>query len=390
MEKTTFADDLIAGLNNPQKAFHMPNGSKPHSSAKKQYQSMYTDMRSATRFLLDDEFVDFAMEASMRVDANELLDQYKLFGLPNDVVWIEWNETKRQETIQRVASEIGHKTNIDFDGIAENVGYLCEASPPTAYDGPAWMGTPFIAVEESNRKKICSSPLSIFFAQYNEVEGTGFSERHHRAFLADFIGSNDFTSDDLQLATDAEHNATMDTLGDWWCDDQLKNPSKDVGNSFLEILNHIRIIQGRSIDLFVDIKNTKWTTELAGKLENAGRYMVRGDARFLITVFSMLNYDWIIKETKEATASRQYRYGKFYRGNSHIQISLDLPKLHGIQILPKGFHSMNESNRRQHSVRGHWRFIRKTGKRTWVTPHTRGNAKLGIITKDYKLKHTGA
>jgi hypothetical protein len=67
-------------------------------------------------------------------------------------------------------------------------------------------------------------------------------------------------------------------------------------------------------------------------------------------------------------------------------VALDLPKWQGVTITPKGFGEMNESSRRQHSVRGHWRRY-KTGERVWINSHLRGDPKLGTITKDFRLQH---
>lgn len=40
---------------------------------------------------------------------------------------------------------------------------------------------------------------------------------------------------------------------------------------------------------------------------------------------------------------------------------------------------------RLHPVRGHWRSL-KSGKRSWVPPHWRGDDELGVVTHDYELK----
>jgi len=45
--------------------------------------------------------------------------------------------------------------------------------------------------------------------------------------------------------------------------------------------------------------------------------------------------------------------------------------------------------KRLHQVRGHWRVYKDEFKnvksRTWITEHRRGNAKLGVVHKDYHL-----
>lgn len=41
---------------------------------------------------------------------------------------------------------------------------------------------------------------------------------------------------------------------------------------------------------------------------------------------------------------------------------------------------------RQHDVRGHW--VNRNGKRFWRKPHKRGDASLGVVFHDYKIKPT--
>lgn len=83
-ERYSFADDVIAALNNPKRGFYMKGFSPETTQFRRQRQqrisSMRKDMRLATRYVLDDDFVDFAMEASMRADGEELVDQYKFMS----------------------------------------------------------------------------------------------------------------------------------------------------------------------------------------------------------------------------------------------------------------------------------------------------------------------
>ena len=44
----------------------------------------------------------------------------------------------------------------------------------------------------------------------------------------------------------------------------------------------------------------------------------------------------------------------------------------------------SQSKKRLHGVRGHLRQL-QNGKIIWVNPYKRGDASLGVITKDYKL-----
>lgn len=391
-ERYNFADDVIAALNNPKRGFFVSEEAKGLPATKSRMSQLYRNARRATRYVLDDNFIDLAQEASMRAGIGDLLDQYKLIARPDDLMWIEWDETKRQKTVERVSEEIGEKSNINWAAITPSVGYLFEDAPYTGYEGEAFIGTPFWILPRKSERQDCVvvCPHSIFFAQMAEdPEESAFSKGYVRRGIADFLGIPEATISDEMLVRQGKQDAAQITggLGGWWCLRQQNESAEDAGKGLYQLYRHLRMIQGPGIECYVDVNSGKFSSETAENLEKAASDMTNGDIRFLITVFSMLNYDWVIKEKREAQAERKYRYGKFHKGNSHIVLSIDLPKFQGVTVMPRGFGAMNESSRRQHSVRGHWRRYRKTGQRVWISPHLRGDPKLGVITKDYVLTH---
>ena len=406
----SLADDAIAALANPKRGMVARNSAIYRSSGlKRRAAQLYNNMRQATRFILDDDFVDFAMETSMRSNLVDLVDQYKLFRLPHDNVWIEWDEVRRQKTLERMADEFGLGSSVKWAEIAPRVGYLLNASPYNGYQHESYIATPINTFHDTGQKlqinphetvevpkhydgKVAVSPLSIQFATMQE--GSGFTLEHHRHFLKDFLGDGvPIDEDAVDAARKAEANATIECLGHWWGQrnavgtdfEDTPEDGKSAGNALYDLVAHHRLIQGPGVDFFVDMDTTQWTTEEGERMRQAGLEMTRGDSRFLITVMGMLNFDWVVKTPREA-AGRRYKFGKFRKGDSHIEVAIDLPKFHGITITPKGFGAMNETSRRQHSVRGHWRRYRD-GRRVWITAHLRGDPKLGIITKDYRLQH---
>ena len=112
--------------------------------------------------------------------------------------------------------------------------------------------------------------------------------------------------------------------------------------------------------------------------------MMGGDARFLLLVLAALNYDWLVKDEVPPGNGRKVRYGKILPRSSHITLRVDLPKARGVTLTTHT--PVDGAMRREHEVRGHWRVYKKTGKRSWVKSHKRGNRLLGSITKDYDLR----
>jgi len=375
-----FADDVIAALGNPTKGIHSAKSLRHNSKLSQHSTGLKRMMRSSGRFVLDDDFTAFALEASMRASASDLLSQYELFRLPHEFVWIEWNEIARQQAMLKVGNDIDLQVQQpNWDTIANHVGYLLHNDESiTPHKQESIIANPFIGFDEEYKNTTTASPLSIQFAVLSET--SGFTLEDHRKFREDYTGTK-ATDHEAKKARTDEILATIDGLGEWW----IKKEGEHDKPSLEKLLNHIRLIQGAGVVFYPQYHKT-WTEDGMRNLSKAGMDMTRGDSRFLITVMALLNYDWVIKTPHEPARKQRYKYGKFNKGHSHIEVALDLPKWQGVTITPKGFGEMNESSRRQHSVRGHWRRY-KTGERVWINSHLRGDPKLGTITKDFRLQH---
>ena len=181
-------------------------------------------------------------------------------------------------------------------------------------------------------------------------------------------------------------------LGIQWFNEQLQSLSENMLEtkdwSFIDLTNHIHAVQSKSIDWMVprtsgddpdySAEDHEAITKLSGSLSSAG------DARFLICLLHVLNYDWVIKSPRPMTGRGGLRYGKPIKFNSHIVLEIDLPKVNGVSITPDDYLEEVRGMKRLHDVRGHFRRLRD-GRRVWVKSHKRGNKELGTITKDYLL-----
>lgn len=370
-----FADTLIAGLGQPTKAFPSAKTLRRKTEVLSPTRNLQKRMRTATRFVLDDDFTRYAMEASMKASGQDMLNHYDQFRLPADNVWIEWDEHCRCEEMKKLTDEMGiGMSKLVPSDLADNVGYLFhESNLNTGYEQESVLAHCAMDVDGS----LSLAPLALQFALLSKT--SGYTLRNHKKFVESFSGSP-ATVIDAQLSRAEEISCTRDGLGSWWCAREEADYSQELSTLY----NHIRLVQGQGMALYPPY-HSPYTDEGMKKMSDWGLEMTRGDSRFLITVMALLNYDWIIKTPREGNGTR-YRFGKYHKGNAHIEVSLDLPKWRGVTITPKGFNEMAESNRRQHSVRGHFRKYRD-GRRTWIKAHVRGDAKLGIITKDYRLTH---
>jgi hypothetical protein len=351
--------------------------------------------------------VRHAVSLSMTIDADALLAIIGDAVPPNTPMWIEWDEKVRQEAIGEhylmTNNTVAHSMwSAGLSGTSEYVGYFIEE-----------LDYPFIGTGEEDH--YCFNPVYpsgkegqavtrqriMFDGSAFELSPHPWSDKDHRAFHQDFSftpsDSGEYEEEYKQhLNTHAENVRVL--LGVQWFNEQLESFSKSVKDSwgmmetknwsFIGLTNHIHAVQSRSIDWMVPRKSgddPDYSSEdhdaiarLSGSISSAG------DARFLICLLHVLNYDWVIKTPKLATGRGGIRYGKHVKFNSHIVCEIDLPKVNGVSITPTDYLEEVRGMKRLHDVRGHFRRLRD-GRRVWVKSHKRGNKELGTITKDYLL-----
>ena len=111
-------------------------------------------------------------------------------------------------------------------------------------------------------------------------------------------------------------------------------------------------------------------------------------------ICKLINYDWIV--TSKSKPSKNKARRKTIRGHSipiveHQTIEINLPKHKGQEIRgTKPFTSDMGTPKREHDVRGHFRYYKRTGMKTYIKPHRRGNEKVGRIYNDYVLNYKEA
>jgi len=379
----TLVDSTIAALGNIKRGIEMPKDQHKDLQAIRRSKTLRKSLREATRYTLDDDLLEYIVRLSITIDADDLVERYKTFAPPHKKTFIEWDEKKRVLFFQNATQDldIGEFEEPDLNILADKVGYFFEEflNPSEPYDGDGWMATQFAS---TGSQKIVTYPLSIQF--YEWLDGNGLTYEHEH-WLYEY-SDVDWNKRNHQEEIDAYYqNLIPHLFSEWWFQ---TNNCTSKNSPIKSLANHIRLPQGHAIEFFVDI-DAQFDSNIIRYFLHNSKNIFNGDVRFLITLFSVLNYPWIIKEDAQVSTQRKYQYGGFHRGNSQIELKIDLPKLKGVTIKVKDFQKAFESSRRQHTVRGHFRKL-PDGRMIRVKEHIRGNAKLGIITKDYTLTHTGA
>lgn len=376
----TMCDEILADLSNPQKRVtgfnkiqleRLPNGKTKTHSGKSAAMRCIKDMREAVRYVITDDLLEYLIPVFSTIKSDRLIDSIIESRLPHNKVWIEWNEVSRQTLMQDFAKENNIPTNFfPTDEITPNVGYLLMEAPDA--QDVAWLAQSFANGKNTGANvqhlKGTTTLAPFGFAVYPELDSP--------------------LKNNIEIEID-EDNYWKASTPNPELNVAFELSSAALGHGYLQTQSHWRKPQDLA-DVFSGLGiwqsySSEWLNQ-----KNADRWvknsavMMGADARFLICVLAVLNYDWIIKDDVEPRKStRKLRHGKPLPRMSHVTLTIDLPKMRGVTMLPTAH--IDGASRRLHEVRGHWRRYRKTGKRVWVKSHRRGDAKLGIITKDYVL-----
>lgn len=378
----TMCDEVLADLSRPRKRMlgftasqveRLSDGRQRVYSGKKAAERCYKAIRGATRYVIDDDLLAFLVPLCAEINGRNLLAAITESRLPHPAVWIEWSEIKRQTLMRKYAEDVGKTAMFaPLDDIMPNVGYLL--TEQDGEDNPTWWGEVFVNGQNTGVQarrvpdKTLLAPLA--FTVHPNLDSPlrdciQIEQESPTSMEARIRDGYEHLSNDLRMASAAIGKGYMMSR-DSWPDAQ----------SLMDIFSGLSCVQSYSSEWMNQRRSDRWV-----KLSDD---LVNGDARFLICLLSVLNYDWIVKDDVEAkSAVRRMRRGKVMPRSSHVTLRIDLPKARGVTMLPAA--PVDGASRRQHEVRGHWRRYRKTGKRVWVRSHKRGDAKLGVITKDYLL-----
>jgi hypothetical protein len=111
---------------------------------------------------------------------------------------------------------------------------------------------------------------------------------------------------------------------------------------------------------------------------------------WVIALLSLMNYDYFVEEPKLADPQGIKVKRNVTPYDSHHRVKLTLPKTKGRVIVPKQPKRKESYGVRLHEVAGHKRHYRDASGYVYkvvdIRPHQRGDAKLGVITKDYVVE----
>jgi len=408
-------DQALAALSSPVRGLvnyeNVPlrfnTGQKPFDASKIEFtkltrysreriQETYKILRQTKRYVISNDLLHYIAHLSYYIRPDELLKLIANARPPHDLMWIEWDEEARQKSLlsfsglseDKIENQLHNSYHTDY------VGYFIEDfdfnffSDNRQQDNCHWIFTPVVPFGIKRDSK--SEPLKIQKILFNSggftLSTNPWTDKEREGLLKDFLQE---VTIDLPTLNEANENILEKTI-DILSYDRFKKLYQNeeehwpVYNTLKKLSRYINFVQTRAINWHIPRGNSEdknYNQQQHNNLINS-EFDIKGDAKFLICLLSVLNYDWVIKEKKPAEKQRRMRYGKQIRYDSHIVCEIDLPKKNGISISVSN--PDPQGSKRMHDVRGHFRRL-QSGKRTWVREHRRGNKNLGVITKDYVL-----
>jgi hypothetical protein len=165
--------------------------------------------------------------------------------------------------------------------------------------------------------------------------------------------------------------------------DFQNEPLSEACSDYLDLLHNSRLHQMREV-----FGNEYTDKAFENFVEPWAPYYVRISWEIL----RVLNYPWVVREQARFERSKKGRSPKVTPRDSYYRCKIKLPKPNGVET--RQLEPRDEAyGKRLHQVRGHWRVYRDEHgdfvKRTWIREHRRGDAKLGVVLKDYVLTGEG-
>lgn len=363
-----------------------------------------TNIRQAQRFMLSDDFVRSAYQASL--DFQKVPTWLNLARLPYPRMWVEWDQHVKLDE-QAKAGSILHEP--DETLVAKRGGFLFEEldADTGMWLASRWEGSIRNGGEAftSNLNYVVAPEGSAIMRIKPPPGVTSLTEVMTAIRVPQGMGYERAKIDDL---------IEMMTFG--------IRPGNVKFDPKEEIIGHIknRIVTALSpISMHFQTNARKHLSqkeyeEFCQQASFSVQLCVEEDAgilRFITTVLGLLNEAPNIREPKQARAGYRTMGMNKLQYLGHSMIHLKLPKTKPMRFISRLLdHASNERRRnRAHVARGHWRQVEYGTKFRcdhnptlvengmgictkceriirWIPAHQRGDASLGWVTHEYTLE----
>jgi hypothetical protein len=370
MDTPLLASELISALSNPKRGIeNYVNG----KYAKAMTRNIQVEVVKSQKFVLTNNLLHHAVVGSY-LPPKDLLNATANAIPPFNNMWIEWDEHKRVEYGRKEIVKLVGEDKIaplDLVEIPSKIGYHIQK-----VDGE------FLYACYYKSSQGCFRSPEMGFDIHNEVytyEKYVNQWKKHNGNNPNVISEKSYHKEVFQQG--------RVLLSQPYCD-YYKEKDK---TSLATLMTHLSPTQTAA---------THWTRtaeEFDRPMTSADAFhhgrelsLITGDARFLLSLLNILNYDLIVTENR--TPPKQIEHislGRKVPKNEYKLVEINLPKPRGKKVYKQIF-SGHGSPKREHWRRGHWRRVNDVKgnfvKRIWIEEQKVGNPEYGSIIHDYVLK----
>lgn len=360
-------NEVLSGLAVPKRSMHSYRESRRGDFA---IRSFRNDMAKAERMKLSDNFVEHAVALSFSYPKYfaKLIER----AIPAfDTLWIEWDELKRFDCIQDNFQKTGIPLDDNRDSVANRLGYLIRNNGNGCFEYSLVMCDPLDSA--SNATKI-TGPMCSFLFSNDPDEPVSLNSSKFK------VGKDSFMT--TQEDKDTRNNFMGALMGRAYI-----NNNDGATDEFLKWTPNLQI---NPHDFFAcqDMQPIMKDLKMIGRLLDLSCHAMEGDLRFLIAVFSLLNYPRFVRESSAPKKVSAVRWGRVVPKSEVKVIEIELPK-RGVNVYDQ-LYTGHGTPKRQHVRRGHWRVYKDTfgrvKERKWINPMICGDPNLGVIDHEYILK----
>ena len=415
MSRPILASEILSGFTQPKRAIALYQGGKIAEEMIRTQQKSFVD---AQKFIINEKIVKNAFDMSLQ-KPSVLLEMLEDVKMPFDNLWLEWDENARQSYMKEYWDKTPHNFQLK-DEHPDRVGYHISKFTDEL-DESYFLYESWFYMESAKDKKdyedykfLHSKFYSPTMCMVIHEEEVNFDDEFAKVELLDEIprwgridNPEQFKVRSLALGSKF--------LGGWYFqqnmpkhfwlnrkltpDEEMAHLKKMVNydkshefNCFKEICYRLSIAQSASMHWSLP----QWkflegyTTDEINIHESNLVHSTEGDARFLISLFSLLNQSIHTQEVVQPNEKIIHtKLGKRVPRNEYKVLDIDLSDSKIRKVYKTRFQGKGNP-KREHTRRGHYRRLRDVNgnitRKIWIKSCIAGNAELGTLTKDYNLK----
>ena len=391
MEDILFANEVLAGLSNPDRGiFAYCSNKKAGKRDTNKVAAMATrkarkELVDAQKFFIDNKLLEVAVNLSYE-NPFKLVELAKRAIPPFNNMWIEWDEKFRLNEIGKEkkdylpisgfpASDLDHLPKEYAVKSLEKIGYHIQKVNDRFFYTMYGRDKSFV-----NNKILCASN-GFYFSNDGKLLSQAFKD------IVDW--DRNVNVHDKKLL-ELSRTKTMDSmLGNSYMKlvKDFKTEKRNYNKAFDWFKDRIETGQSIGMEMFLTDKqfHTGFDHDLMSKQVEGDLMAMEGDLRLIVAILGILNYDHIVyNDAKTNTKITHTRYGVIAPKHTLKLVTIDLPKPN-IRKVYKGIISGMGTPKSEHMRRGHWR-RNPDGKRIWIEPMKVGSKNNGIIEHDYILR----